>query len=74
MAPSLPGLAIKGTRKSLSTLRAFGQRIPGAGTVIAHSLDDAVRDRNVKARRGLSSDRVAWRRRPRPHLRPQRSR
>ena len=43
MAPSLTDL----TRASLSTLRAFGQRIPGAGDVLAHSLEDAVSDRIV---------------------------
>ncbi len=32
---------------SARTLRAFGQRIPGAGTVLAHSLESAVRDRTV---------------------------
>jgi short-subunit dehydrogenase len=45
--PSIAGLAIKGTRRSLSTLRAFSQRIPGAGGVVAHSLEDAVSDRTV---------------------------
>jgi short-subunit dehydrogenase len=47
MAPSLADLAVKGTRTSLSTLRAFGQRIPGAGGVLAHSLHDAVNGRTV---------------------------
>jgi short-subunit dehydrogenase len=47
MAPSLADLAVKGTRTSLSTLRAFGQRIPGAGGVLAHSLRDAVNGRTV---------------------------
>jgi short-subunit dehydrogenase len=47
MAPSLSDIAIKGTLRSLSTLRAFGQRIPGAGGVIAHSLPSAVEDRTV---------------------------
>jgi short-subunit dehydrogenase len=43
MASSLSTIAVKGTR----TLRAFGQRIPGAGGVLAHSLPDAARDRTV---------------------------
>jgi len=43
MAPNPADLAIKGAR----TLRAFGQRIPGAGGVIARSLEDAVKDRTV---------------------------
>jgi short-subunit dehydrogenase len=47
MAPSLTDLAYKGTRASLSTLRAFGQRIPGAGEVLARSLEDAAGDRTV---------------------------
>jgi len=47
MAPNLPEIAAKGTRSSLSTLRAFGQRIPGAGGVLAHSLHDAVKGRTV---------------------------
>jgi short-subunit dehydrogenase len=47
MAPNLTDLAVKGTRSSLSTLRAFGQRIPGAGEVLARSLEDAVQDRTV---------------------------
>jgi short-subunit dehydrogenase len=46
MAPSLPNAA-KSTRGSLSTLRAFGRRIPGAGGVLAHSLDDAVSGRTI---------------------------
>jgi short-subunit dehydrogenase len=37
-APNLPKLASQGVR----TLRAFGHRIPGAGGVIAPSLEDAV--------------------------------
>jgi short-subunit dehydrogenase len=41
--PNLPKLASLGAR----TLRAFGQRIPGAGGVIAHSLNDAVDGRVV---------------------------
>ncbi len=32
---------------AVNTLRAFGQRIPAAGGVLAHSLHDAVSDRNV---------------------------
>jgi short-subunit dehydrogenase len=47
MAPSLTDVAIKGTRASLSTLRAFGKRIPGAGEVLALSLEDAVSNRVV---------------------------
>jgi short-subunit dehydrogenase len=47
MAPSLADLAVKGTLASLSTLRAFGQRIPGAGGLLAHSLKDAVDDRTI---------------------------
>src|SRR5690348_7134639 len=43
VAPSLTDI----TRTSLSTLRAFGQRIPGAGGLVAHSLADAVSGRNV---------------------------
>ena len=43
MAPNPADLAIKGAR----TLRAFGQRIPGAGELIARSLPDAVKDRTV---------------------------
>ena len=41
--PSLTGIAKSGMR----TARAFGTRIPGAGTVLARSLEDAVRDRTV---------------------------
>ncbi len=41
--PSLTDLARTGVR----TARAFGSRIPGAGTVLAHSLEDAVSGRNV---------------------------
>ena len=44
---NLADLAVNGTRASLSTLRAFGQRIPGAGEVLAHSLKDAVRGRTT---------------------------
>ncbi|MBV9006115.1 MAG: SDR family NAD(P)-dependent oxidoreductase, partial [Solirubrobacterales bacterium] len=33
--------------QSVRTLRAFGQRIPRAGGLLAHSLEDAVRDRIV---------------------------
>jgi short-subunit dehydrogenase len=41
--PNLPKLASRSAR----TLRAFGQRIPGAGGVLAHSLEDAVDGRIV---------------------------
>jgi short-subunit dehydrogenase len=47
MAPNLPEIAVKGTRSSLSTLRAFGRRIPGAGNILAHPLDEAVKGRTV---------------------------
>jgi short-subunit dehydrogenase len=47
MALSLADLALKGTLTSLSTLRAFGQRIPGAGGLLARSLEDAVDDRTI---------------------------
>ena len=44
MAPPNPlDLAAEGIR----TLRAFGQRIPGAGDVLARSLEDAVNGRTV---------------------------
>ncbi len=43
MAPDLTGLAIGGVR----TLRAFGQRIPGAGGILAQSLEDSVKGKNV---------------------------
>jgi short-subunit dehydrogenase len=44
MAPPNPfDIASQGIR----TLRAFGQRIPGAGDVLARSLEDAVSGRNV---------------------------
>jgi short-subunit dehydrogenase len=43
MAPDLSGIAFGGIR----TLRAFGQRIPGAGGILAQSLHDAVKGRNV---------------------------
>jgi short-subunit dehydrogenase len=43
MAPGLTDLAIGGAR----TLRAFGQRIPGAGGILAPSLKDAVSGRTV---------------------------
>ncbi len=44
MAPPNPvNIAVRGAQ----TLRAFGQRIPGAGGVLARSLPDAVRDRTV---------------------------
>jgi short-subunit dehydrogenase len=41
--PDIAGLAMRGAQ----TLRAFGQRIPAAGSVLAGSLSSAVRDRNV---------------------------
>ena len=41
--PSLTDIA----RTSVRTARAFGTRIPGAGTVLARSLEDAVGGRNV---------------------------
>jgi short-subunit dehydrogenase len=41
--PNVTGIAVK----SAQTLRAFGQRIPGAGDVLARSLKDAVKDRIV---------------------------
>jgi short-subunit dehydrogenase len=41
--PNITGIAVKGAQ----TLRAFGQRIPGAGDVLARSLHDAVEDRIV---------------------------
>jgi short-subunit dehydrogenase len=47
MAPNLAELAVKGTRGSLSTLRAFAQRVPGAGGVLARSLEDAVYNRTI---------------------------
>jgi short-subunit dehydrogenase len=43
MAPDLTGLAVGGIR----TLRAFGQRIPGAGGILAQSLSDSVTGRTV---------------------------
>jgi short-subunit dehydrogenase len=44
MAPlDLPGIGAQGLR----TLRAFGQRVPGAGELLAPSLQEAVRGRNV---------------------------
>src|ERR1700748_2442741 len=43
MAPKPFDIASDGIR----TLRAFGQRIPGAGDVLARSLKDAVAGRNV---------------------------
>ncbi len=42
-SPNPVDLALRGAQ----TVRAFGQRIPGAGTVLARSLQDAVKDRNV---------------------------
>jgi short-subunit dehydrogenase len=41
--PNITGIAVRGAQ----TLRAFGQRIPGAGGVLARSLHDAVKDRTV---------------------------
>jgi short-subunit dehydrogenase len=41
--PALTDLAASGAR----TLRAFGQRIPGAGGVLAQSLSDAIKDRII---------------------------
>lgn len=43
MAPDLTDIAIGGVR----TLRAFGQRIPGAGGILAQSLSDSVRSKKV---------------------------
>ena len=44
MAPPNPvDIALRGAQ----TVRAFGQRIPGAGSVLARSLHDAVKDRTV---------------------------
>jgi short-subunit dehydrogenase len=43
MGPDLTDIAASGVR----TLRAFGQRIPGAGGVLARSLRDSVKGRNV---------------------------
>jgi short-subunit dehydrogenase len=43
VAQIIPDLAVKGAQ----TLRAFGQRIPGAGGVLARSLDCTVEDRTV---------------------------
>jgi short-subunit dehydrogenase len=43
MAPDLTDLAFSGVR----TLRAFGQRIPGAGGMLAGSLSSAVKGRTV---------------------------
>ncbi len=44
MAPPNPvDLALRGAQ----TVRAFGQRIPGAGSVLARSLEDAVKGRTV---------------------------
>jgi short-subunit dehydrogenase len=48
--PNIPGLASRGVR----TLRAFGQRIPGAGGVLARSLKDAVDGRLVMITGGSS--------------------
>jgi short-subunit dehydrogenase len=42
-SPNLPRIASEAVR----TLRAFGQRIPGAGGLLAHSLEDAVDGRTV---------------------------
>jgi short-subunit dehydrogenase len=41
--PSIADIAIRGAK----TLRAFGQRIPGAGEVLARSLEDAAEGRTV---------------------------
>jgi short-subunit dehydrogenase len=41
--PDLTDLAVSGAR----TLRAFGQRIPGAGGILAQSLPDAIRGRII---------------------------
>jgi short-subunit dehydrogenase len=43
MPPDLTDIAFGGVR----TLRAFGQRIPGAGGILAQSLHDAVKGRTV---------------------------
>ncbi len=43
MAPSVGQIVSSGVR----TARAFGQRVPGAGQVLAPSLDDAVRGKTV---------------------------
>ncbi len=43
MAPDLTDLAVSSVR----TLRAFGQRIPGAGGILAQSLHDAVKGRTI---------------------------
>ena len=43
MGPDLTDIAVSGVR----TLRAFSQRIPGAGGVLARSLEDSVKGRNV---------------------------
>jgi short-subunit dehydrogenase len=41
--PNLADMAVRGAQ----TLRAFGQRVPGAGEVLARSLHDAVKGRTV---------------------------
>jgi short-subunit dehydrogenase len=41
--PNLTDMAVRGAQ----TLRAFGQRVPGAGEVLARSLHDAVKGRTV---------------------------
>jgi short-subunit dehydrogenase len=43
MAPDLTEIAVGGMR----TLRAFGQRIPGAGGILAQSLADSLKDKVV---------------------------
>jgi short-subunit dehydrogenase len=43
MAPDITDVAFSGVR----TLRAFGKRIPGAGGILAQSLDDAVKGRTI---------------------------
>src|SRR5581483_10468736 len=43
MTPDITDVAATGVR----TLRAFGKRIPGAGGILAQSLDDAVKGRTI---------------------------
>ncbi len=43
MAPDITDVAVSGVR----TLRAFGKRIPGAGGILAQSLEDAVKGRTI---------------------------
>ena len=47
--------------RSAQTLRAFGQRIPGAGDVLARSLDDAVNGPDGDDHRRLVGDRQGGR-------------